>query len=58
VQQAAAALATELPYDTAATLFGHLSGLAMSSERMHTLTNQAAERRSGLDVAPTCDTID
>ena len=38
VQQAAVDLATELPYDTAATLFGHLSGLAVSSERMHTLT--------------------
>jgi AcrR family transcriptional regulator len=58
VQQAAAALATELPYDTAATLFGHLSGLAVSSERMHTLTNQAAEGLSVLDVAPTRDEID
>ena len=43
VQQAAADLATELPYDTASTVFGHLSGLTVSSERMHTLTNQAAE---------------
>ncbi len=58
VQQAAAALATALPYDTAATLFGHLSGLAVSSERMHTLTNEAAERLSVLDVAPTRDEID
>jgi hypothetical protein len=58
VQQAAADLATELPYDTAATLFGHLSGLAVSSERMHTLTNQAAEGLSVLDVAPTRDEID
>jgi Uncharacterised protein family (UPF0236) len=58
VQQAAADLATELPYDTAATLFGHLSGLAVSSERMHTLTNQAAEGLRVLDVAPTRDEID
>ena len=58
VQQAVADLATELPYDTAATLFGHLSGLAVSSERMHTLTNQAAEGLSVLDVAPTRDEID
>jgi len=58
VQQAAADLATELPYDTAATLFGHLSGLAVSSERMHTLTNQAAEGLSVLDVAPTRDEVD
>src|SRR5262249_15921797 len=43
VQQAAAELATEVPYDTASTLFGHLSGFTVSSERMHTLTNQAAE---------------
>jgi hypothetical protein len=58
MQQAAADLATELPYDTAATLFGHLSGLAVSSERMHTLTNQAAEGLRVLDVAPTRDEID
>jgi len=58
VQQAAADLATELPYDTASTVFGHLSGLTVSSERMHTLTNQAAEGLSVLDVAPTRDEID
>jgi len=58
VQQAAADLATELPYDTASTLFGHLSGLAVSSERMHTLTNQVAEGLSVLDVAPSRQEID
>ena len=58
VQQAAADLATELPYDTAATLFGHLSGMTVSSERMHTFTNQAAEGLSVLDVAPSRDEID
>jgi len=58
VQQAAAALATALPYDTAATLFGHLSGLAVSSARLPTLTNQAAEGLRVLDVAPTRDEID
>ena len=58
VQQAAADLATELPYDTASTVFGHLSGLPVSSERMHTLTNQAAEGLSVLDVAPSRDEID
>src|SRR5262245_44808777 len=31
VQQAAAELATELPYDTASTLFGHLSGFDVST---------------------------
>ena len=58
VQQAAADLVTELPYDTASTLFGRLSGLAVSSERMHTLTNQAAEGLTVLEVAPSREEID
>ncbi len=58
VQQASAEVAIELPYDTASTLFGRLSGLAVSSERMHTLTNQVAEGLSVLDVAPSRDEID
>ena len=58
VQQAAAEVAIELPYDTASTLFGRLSGLAVSSERMHTLTNQVAEGLSVLDVAPSRDEIE
>jgi hypothetical protein len=36
VQQAAADLATELPYETAATMLGRLSGITVSSERLHT----------------------
>ena len=55
VPQAAADLVTEVPYDTASTLFGHLSGITVSSERMHTLTNQAAEGLTVLDVAPSRD---
>jgi hypothetical protein len=58
VQQAAAELATELPYETASTLFGRLSGLSVSSERLHTLTNQAAEGLSVLDGAPSREAID
>jgi uncharacterized protein UPF0236 len=58
VQQAAVDLATELPYETAATLFGHLSGMPVSSERMHTLTNRAAEGLSVLEVAPSRDEIE
>lgn len=58
VQQAVADLVTEVPYDTASTLFGRLSGLAVSSERMHTLTNQAAEGLTVLDVAPSREEID
>jgi hypothetical protein len=58
VQQAAAELAIELPYETASTLFGRLSGLSVSSERLHTLTNQTAEGLSVLDVAPSREAID
>jgi uncharacterized protein UPF0236 len=58
VQQAAADLATELPYETASTLFGRLTGISVSSERMHTLTHQAAEGLTVLDVAPSRDKID
>jgi Uncharacterised protein family (UPF0236) len=58
VQEAAAELAIELPYETASTLFGRLSGLAVSSERLHTLTNQVAEGLSVLDVAPSREEID
>lgn len=36
VQQAAVDLATEVPYETASTLFGQLTGIPVSSERMHT----------------------
>jgi hypothetical protein len=58
VQQAAADLVTALPYDTASTLLGRLSGLTVSSERMHTLTNRAAEGLTVLDVAPSREEID
>jgi Uncharacterised protein family (UPF0236) len=58
VQQAAVDLATELPYETAATLFGHLSGITVSSERMHTFTNRTAEGLSVVEVAPSRDEID
>ena len=57
VQQAAADLATELPYETASALLGRLSGISVSSERLHTLTNQV-EGLSVLDVAPSRDAID
>jgi hypothetical protein len=58
VQQAAADLATEMPYETASAILGRLSGIAMSSERLHTLTNQVAQGLSVLDVAPSRDEID
>jgi hypothetical protein len=58
VQQAAADLATELPDETAATLFGHRRGITVSSERMQILTNRVAEGLSVLEVAPWRDEID
>jgi len=58
VQQAAADLATELPYETASALLGRLSGISVSSERLYTLTNQVAEDLSVLEVAPSRDAID
>jgi hypothetical protein len=58
VQQAAADLATEMPYETASTVFGRSTGIDMSSERIHTLTNQVAEGLSVLDVAPSRDEIE
>ena len=58
VQQAAIDLATEVSYETASSLFGRLSGIAVSSERLHTFTNQVAEGLNVLNVAPSRDTID
>jgi Uncharacterised protein family (UPF0236) len=58
VQQAAVDLATEVPYETASTLFGHLSGITVSSERLHTFTHQVAEDLNVVDVAPSRDEID
>lgn len=58
VQQAAVDLATEVPYETAATLFGRLSGITVSSERMHTLSNQVAEGLGVLEVAPSREEIE
>jgi Uncharacterised protein family (UPF0236) len=57
VQQAAAELAIELPYETASMLFGRLSGLSVSSERLHTVTNQVAKGLTVLEVAPSRDEI-
>jgi Uncharacterised protein family (UPF0236) len=58
VQQAAIDLATEVSYETASSLFGRLSGITVSSERLHTFTNQVAEGLSVLDAAPSRAEID
>lgn len=58
VQQAVVDLATEVPYETAATLCGRLTGIPVSSERMHTFTRQRAEGLSVVEVAPSREEID
>jgi hypothetical protein len=58
MQQAAAKLVTEVPYDTAHSLFGDLTGMHFGSERMHTLTNQAGAELTVLDVAPSRQEIE
>ena len=58
VQQAAVDLATEVPYETASTLWSQLSGMTVSSERMHTITHQVAEGLRVVEVAPAREEID
>jgi hypothetical protein len=57
VQQAIAQGAAEMPYETAHSLLRDWSGLDVSVERMHTLTNAMAEGLSLLDVSPDVDDI-
>ena len=58
VQQAMADLATEVPFETAASMLGRLTGIGVSSERMHALTHQAAEGLTMLEAAPSREQID
>jgi hypothetical protein len=58
VPQAAADLATDMPSETASAMVGRLSGIAVSSARLPTLTHQGAAGRSVVDVAPSRDAID
>jgi hypothetical protein len=57
VQQAAARMAIEMPYEEAQTLFSDLTGVALGSERLHTFVHQAAEGLAVLDVAPSREEI-
>ena len=57
MQQAVVDLVTEVPYDTAQSLFCDLTGMACGSERMHTVTNQVGEKLTVLDVAPSREEI-
>jgi hypothetical protein len=51
-------LTTEVTYETAAGMFGRLTGIDVSSERMDALTHQAAEDLTLLEVAPSREQID
>ena len=52
MQKAVAQLVTEVPYETAQSLFHDLTGVLFGSERMHTVTHQVAEGLTVVDVAP------
>jgi hypothetical protein len=65
VQQVMVDLATEVPDEMAAGMFGRLTGIEVRRERMHALTHQAAEgltllevRSLGLTLAPSREPID
>jgi hypothetical protein len=53
IQQAAATLAVEVPYETAHMLFRERTGVALGAERLHTLTNTRAEGLQVWEVSPT-----
>jgi hypothetical protein len=57
LQHAAAKLTTEVPYETAQELFETLTGVELSTARMHELTNMVAEGLGVLDVASTREQI-
>jgi hypothetical protein len=57
VQQAAAKLTAEVPYATACELFAELTGLKLSEQTAHTLTNEVAEEVGVLEVAPSREEI-
>ena len=52
VPQAAVDRATAVPYETASTLCGRLTGVPVSRERLPTFTHQVAEGLRGVEVAP------
>ncbi len=58
MQEAAADLAKEVPYEKASKLFTKLSGVSMSDHLMHEVANAAGDGLSVLDVSPTRDEIE
>jgi len=57
MQRAAAKLTAEVPYATACELFAELTGLQLSEQTAHTLTNEVAEGVGVLEVAPTREEV-
>jgi hypothetical protein len=57
LHKAAAHVVTEVPYDTAQTLFRELTGIPLGSARMHTMVNHVAEGLTVVDVAPSPEEI-
>ena len=57
IYKAAAHVATEVPYDTAQTLFRELTGIPLGSERLHTMVNHVAEGLTVVDVTPSPEEI-
>jgi len=57
VQQAVAKLTAEVPYETACELFAELTGLKLSEQTAHTLTNEVAQGVGVLEVAPSREEI-
>jgi hypothetical protein len=56
--RAAAKLTAEVPYETARELCAELTGVALGTERLPTVTNTVAAGLSGLEVAPTREEIE
>jgi hypothetical protein len=57
MQKAAARLALEVPYDTAAELFQELTGLALSDHTVHQVVDELTVGLTVLDVSPTAAEI-
>jgi hypothetical protein len=58
MQHAAVKLVTEVPYDTAQTLFADLTGLHFGSERLHTVIHHVGAGLTVLEAAPSRQEIE
>ncbi len=57
MQQAAARLAAEVPFETAQELFTQLTGLSLSDHTMHAVAGELSHELGVLDVSPTAAQI-